>query len=117
MPQYSLAQAEKESLLVDGLDELHVHHRRESAVYARVTQALFPGFERASRIADFPWIPVGMFKSHRLISIPEDQVFKTLTSSGTTGAAVSRVYLDRETARLQAEALASIMTTTKRRKR
>jgi acyl-protein synthetase LuxE len=37
-------------------------------------------------------------------------VFKVVTSSGTTGAAVSRVYLDAAAARLQTRALAGIMT-------
>jgi len=111
LPQYSLPQAEKERLLVDRLNELHAQHRRASAVYARVTGAMFPGFSRAERLADLPWIPVGLFKSHRLISIPDDEVFKTLTSSGTSGDPVSRVYLDRPTAQHQDEALAAIMST------
>ena len=33
-----------------------------------------------------------------LRSVANESVFKTLTSSGTTGQAVSRIYLDRETA-------------------
>jgi len=55
-------------------------------------------------------LPVGLFKSHALRSIPQDRVFKTVTSSGTTGAAVSRIYLDAPAARLQTRALAGIMT-------
>jgi hypothetical protein len=51
-----------------------------------------------------------LFKSHRLASVPDEAIFKTLTSSGTTGQQVSRIPLDRETADLQAKALASIMT-------
>jgi hypothetical protein len=39
------------------------------------------------------------------------QVFKTMTSSGTTGQAVSRIALDRATAERQARALTMIMTT------
>jgi hypothetical protein len=52
---------------------------------------------------------VGLFKTHQLRSVPSDAVVKTLTSSGTTGQAVSRVYLDRESAARQTRALASIM--------
>jgi len=40
----------------------------------------------------------------------EESVYKVLTSSGTTGQQVSRVYLDTATARLQSAALARIMT-------
>jgi hypothetical protein len=109
LPQYSLAQPEKERLLVERLNELHDRHRQASGVYARVTDAMFPGFTHAQACSELPWIPVGMFKSHRLISIPDEELFKTLTSSGTSGDPVSRVYLDRATAQRQAEALASIM--------
>jgi len=111
LPQYSLPQADKEKLLVERLNELHAHHHRASAVYARVTDALFPGFTSARAAAELPWIPIGLFKSHRLISVPEEELFKTLTSSGTSGDPVSRVYLDRATAQSQAEALAAIMAT------
>jgi hypothetical protein len=109
LPQYSLPQREKERLLLGRLNELHVHHRLGSDVYARVTDAMFPGFAHARTCLELPWLPVGLFKSHRLISVPDEDLFKTLTSSGTSGDPVSRVYLDRATAQRQAEALASIM--------
>src|SRR6202012_835681 len=50
------------------------------------------------------------FKSHELRSIPSEDVSKVVTSSGTTGQAVSRIYLDAAAARLQARCLAGIMT-------
>jgi hypothetical protein len=65
---------------------------------------------RIGELSEVPHIPVGLFKTHRLASVPEGAVFKVLTSSGTTSQQVSRIYLDRETAALQSEALASIMT-------
>jgi hypothetical protein len=55
-------------------------------------------------------LPVRLFKSHTLRSIPEHRVFKVVTSSGTTGGAVSRVYLDTGAAHLQTRVLAGIMT-------
>jgi hypothetical protein len=111
LPQYTLPQAEKERLLVEHLNALDALHRERSGVYRKVTDALTPGPRPVAALADLPWLPVGLFKSHRLISIPDDEVFKTLTSSGTTGDAVSRVYLDRTTAERQTKALAAIMTT------
>ena len=70
---------------------------------------MFPGERRAS-LADLPYLPVGLFKEHPLASIPQSEVFKTLQSSGTTGQQPSRILLDRETAQLQTQALARIMT-------
>jgi hypothetical protein len=55
-------------------------------------------------------LPVGLFKSHALRSIPDERVFKVVTSSGTIGRTASRVYLDAAAAQLQTRTLASIMT-------
>jgi hypothetical protein len=52
-----------------------------------------------------------MFKTNELMSIDPADIFKIMTSSGTTSQAVSRVFLDRDTAELQSRALTSIMTT------
>ena len=66
--------------------------------------------EPAVRCEDVPFLPVTVFKTHQLRSIAESDVFKVLTSSGTTGQVPSRIYLDRETAARQTKALATIMT-------
>lgn len=108
-PVFTVPQADKERMLVEQLARLTEWHRARCEPYARVLDAT--GQHGAiDRITDVPWLPVGLFKSHRLVSVPEDEVYKTLTSSGTTGQQVSRILLDRETAELQARALVRIMT-------
>jgi hypothetical protein len=108
-PQYSLRQSEKERHLLPLLNELTAHHRGASAAYARLLDAVYPRAGVAASLEDVPYLPVGLFKTHHLASIPDDQIFKTLTSSGTTGQQVSRVYLDSETARRQTVALSRIL--------
>ncbi len=71
---------------------------------------MHPDFREASRLEDLPWLPVGLFKSHRLVSVPDASIVRTLTSSGTTGQAVSRIELDHQTASDQTRALAHIMS-------
>lgn len=107
-PQFSIPQYEKEQLLVDGLSELTEHHLANSPEYARMLAAVEPA--RGEGLARLPFVPVNIFKHHLLRSVPEDEVFKTMTSSGTTGQQVSRIVLDRETASRQSTALAKIMT-------
>jgi Acyl-protein synthetase, LuxE len=109
-PQYSLPQIEKESLLLSLLNELTDHHRAQCPEYARLVSLLHPRLGQAGSLAEIPFIPVGLFKSHTLRSIPPEEIFKTLTSSGTTGQQVSQIFLDRETARRQTVALGRIMT-------
>ena len=110
-PQYSLTQPEKESAMVPEFSELTRHHRENCAPYARLLSVLYPGADHSETLADVPFIPISLFKTHRLASIPDENVFKTLTSSGTTGQQVSQIVLDGETARRQTVALSRIMTT------
>jgi Acyl-protein synthetase, LuxE len=108
--QFSIPQAVKEALLVDELKDLVSHHRSTCPPYRRITDALGDSWRIAESLADLPYLPVSLFKTHELFSVPRDDVFKVMTSSGTTGQAVSRVVLDRRTADLQSKALASVMS-------
>lgn len=110
-PVHTLPPADKQSLLLAGLEELTAHHRARCHDYDRMLARLWPGRPRARTLAELPWLPVGLFKRRLLRSIPESEVFRTMHSSGTTGQARSRVVLDRATAALQGRALASILRT------
>jgi phenylacetate-coenzyme A ligase PaaK-like adenylate-forming protein len=109
-PAYSLGGGEKERLLAAELSRLTAWHREACPPYARVLDALFPEAHAAEGLSDQPWLPVSLFKTHELRSVPEDEVFKVLTSSGTTGQAVSRIVLDRDATAVQTRTLARVMT-------
>lgn len=108
-PQYSLPQREKEGLLAEELGALTEYHSRRCDGYARLLRVLHAGYNGVKSLSDVPYLPVGLFKSHMLQSVPESEVFKVLQSSGTTGQQPSRIPLDRETARRQTIALSRIM--------
>lgn len=110
-----LTPQDKAARMVTGLNQLVAHHVAHCPPYARLVSAFFPDrvsgrHAAATSLEEVPWLPVGLFKSHRLVSVPEDQVFKTMTSSGTTDGRPSRIVLDRQTASLQARGLARVMT-------
>ncbi len=109
-PPFALRQADKAARLVPVLDALTQHHRADCAAYRRLTDVLGPGDRPSTTLAELPWLPVGLWKSHRLVSVPDDAITSTLTSSGTTGQVPSRVYLDAASARRQSRALARVMT-------
>ena len=70
---YTIAQAEKEALLCQRLSELTEHHRSACPAYARVLDLLWPQATRPfERVGDVPWLPVQLFKSHELSSIPAE---------------------------------------------
>lgn len=107
-PQFSIDQDEKSRLICAEMSDLVDHHRAGCSEYARICATLGVA-ERFDDLGQVPYLPVSLFKTHELRSVPDDQVFKVMTSSGTTGQAVSRVVLDRETAALQSKALSKIM--------
>src|SRR6185312_3481203 len=105
--QYSLTKEEKSKVLFDHLKRLHGYHLENSPEYKRICLQLFN--EPMSSLEDIPYIPVSIFKNHELKSITNDEVFKVLTSSGTSGSTPSRIFLDKDTANLQTKALSNIM--------
>ncbi len=107
-PAFSIPQPEKEALLLAGLNDLFAHHRAACQPYAAILNAI-GHTGPVDSLTDLPYLPVSLFKTHYLASVAEQEVFKLMTSSGTTGQAVSRVVLDRHTADLQSKALTTIM--------
>jgi hypothetical protein len=65
------------------------------------------GLKACEQLRDVPYLPVSLFKMQRLMSVPEQDIRITLTSSGTTGQAVSQILVDRESSALQQRALVS----------
>lgn len=106
---FGLDRAHKRAWLLDGLNRLTAHHQARCLPYARVLEGLWP-VAPAPSLEAVPWLPVRMFKLLDLKSIEDSQVSRTLVSSGTTGAAVSRIFLDADTARAQARALTRIFS-------
>lgn len=106
--QFGIDQEEKSQLLAREMSDLVRHHRTHSAEYARICDVLHVP-EQFDDLAEVPYLPVSLFKTHDLRSVPTDEIFKVMTSSGTTGQATSRVILDRETAGMQSKALSRIM--------
>ena len=107
LPAYEWDRARKRAFLLDELDALTRRHRRDCPEYGRILDAL--GFEEAASLEELPFIPVRLFKEYALKSVPEDALHRTMTSSGTTGQQVSRIFLDRETSTLQSKVLSRIV--------
>lgn len=105
---YGLRAADKRTMLLQALNELTQWHREHGAPYRQMVDRLFPP-AGARTLDTVPYLPVRLFKTLDLQSAPKSAIVKTLTSSGTTGQAVSRIYLDRETSMRQTRVLAAIM--------
>ena len=110
LPPFSLSQPDKEKLLTENLLELTRRHIESCPEYAAMMRGVGFNTEKCSSYYDIPFLPVSLFKELDLISIPKDDIFKVMTSSGTTGQAVSKIYLDKITAGNQQKALTKIVS-------
>jgi phenylacetate-coenzyme A ligase PaaK-like adenylate-forming protein len=90
--------------------DLTEHHIAACPEYAKMMNAIHFDAAKVKSCADIPFLPVSLFKELDLRSITADEVFKTMTSSGTTGQAVSKIYLDKNTASNQQRALVKIVS-------
>jgi phenylacetate-coenzyme A ligase PaaK-like adenylate-forming protein len=109
LPQFSLHQSEKDKMMLELMKTLHDHHVANSVAYKEICKRVFRNEVNFNSIEDLPFIPVSAFKNHHLLSVKDGDIFKVLTSSGTTGQSVSKIYLDKDTARLQSVALSKII--------
>lgn len=107
---YSLSREEKRRVLTEYLQELTVYHRENCPEYARILEALGSKGKAEGAMEDLPFLPVQLFKEFELLSVPREQVVKTMMSSGTSGQKRSKVFLDRPTAMAQTRCLSNIMS-------
>lgn len=106
---YSLDKREKEKLLTDRLLELTEHHKDNCPEYARMLNVVGYCKDEIRTYADLPYLPVRLFKELSLKSIPQEEIVKTMTSSGTTGQSVSKIYLDKTTSSNQQKTMVKIV--------
>ncbi|MEA3420591.1 MAG: acyl-protein synthetase, partial [Acidobacteriota bacterium] len=105
---YSLSKTEKTDLYMKGISSLTKMHYDGCPQYKRILDTTGFDLNNITKIEDFPFLPVRLFKEYELLSVERSDVIKTMTSSGTTGQQVSKIYLNRETATNQTKVLAKI---------
>ena len=102
---YGIAQEQKEQSLLTILNLLHAHHVQDCPAYFN----LFHSVAAAKKMEELPYIAVRLFKHLSLQSVPKEQVFKVLYSSGTTTQTPAKVVLDRDTSARQSKVLVKIL--------
>lgn len=107
---YELEKEQKRQLFLRRMNTLTHLHYQNCVEYRRICDMLFAGNEDADQLEDVPFLPVSLFKKRELKSVSEDEIVKTMTSSGTSGQQVSKIFLNRETASNQQKVLAKIVS-------
>lgn len=109
---YSLDARKKAEILISELKTLMCFHYNHCVMYGNILYALGYDEDRIKnieRIEEFPFLPVRIFKELELKSISENEIFKVMKSSGTTGQVQSKIFLNKETAILQQKVLLRLL--------
>jgi hypothetical protein len=110
IPPYSLDKAAKGKMLTERLKELTEHHRENCEAYDSILDSISYDENAVESYEDLPFLPVRLFKERTLKSVEEDEIVKTMTSSGTSGQNTSKIYLDRTTSSNQQKAMVKIVS-------
>jgi hypothetical protein len=110
MAPYHQPPEERQAGLLEILkDELEYACERHAG-YKAYIQHWPIDYRSACRVADLPFLPVGMLKANPPLSfVDPEQIKRTLTSSATTSQMPSRVMVDSPTARRMTKGVVSII--------
>jgi hypothetical protein len=110
IPPYSQSPDEREAGLLDLLKEELEYACQRHTGYANYIRQWPVNFQSADRVADLPFLPVGILKANPpLCFVSPDEIKRTLTSSATTSQSPSRVVLDAATSRRMTKGVVSIV--------
>jgi phenylacetate-coenzyme A ligase PaaK-like adenylate-forming protein len=107
---YGLRNPEVEKLQSDFFSKLTSFHYERSEAYRRMLNVLGTDHSNFLTTSDVPFLPVSLFKELELLSTPRENIIKSMTSSGTSGQKVSKIFLDKETASNQVKVLSKIVS-------
>ena len=107
---YSYVKQLKHRFFLEYMLELFDHHNQHNEAFNRMMSSVNYRKQNIYSIEDLPFIPVRLFKLFDLASVSMDRVIKIMTSSGTSGQAVSKIFLDKQTASLQTRILSKIIS-------
>lgn len=107
---YSLSKEKKKKILTERLVELTKLHQENCPEYNMILKSIACNTDGIADYEDIPFLPVRLFKELELRSVDKESIIKTMTSSGTTGQAVSKIYLNRETSSNQQKTMVKIVS-------
>lgn len=110
IPPYSLSKKDKSEYFDNYFYELIQYHYNYCVQYKNIVDSLDFNVGVRHNYSEIPFLPVRLFKMFDLYSTPKENIVKTMTSSGTSGQAVSKIFLDKQTSINQTKALTKIVS-------
>lgn len=110
MEPFSMGAEDKDKAFIGAMRESLIFHYDNCAEFRRFCEKR--GFDPKGKYSanDIPFLPVGVFKTVKLLSVDEKNISKNVNSSSTTSGMPSRVYIDDLTSKRQRKALNKIMS-------
>ena len=106
---YSSSQDEKDIVFYNAMKESVKFHYVKSDEFRKLCDNRNFSPEEKFLIQDIPFLPVSLFKTFKLKSVPDADIVKTIFSSATTSNSPSVIFLDQITSKRQTKALIAIM--------
>ena len=107
---YSLNETKKTNILNDCFYDLTRYHYDNCNNYQKILDTIGFSVKIKKHYSKIPFLPVRLFKMFDMISVPKQRIVKTMTSSGTSGQEVSKIFLDKKTAFNQSKVLTKIVS-------
>ncbi len=90
------------------IKDLTINHYKKCKIYKKILKEI--GFNKNEKdISNFPFIPINLFKTLELSSVPKNKIVKVLNSSGTTGSIRSKIFLDQNNSNNQRKVLKELV--------
>ena len=97
-------------LFKQALRDLTNYHKKNCLEYSNFVKKINFKTKNINKFYSLPFLPVQIFKLRKLISVKEKQIFKTLSSSGTSSGKKSKIYLDKTNSENQVKVLNKILS-------
>jgi len=110
VPPFTLSYDKKRNIYLEALTHLHRVHYAGNSEYRRIVDVTGFAISNDTVIENFPMLPVRLFKEFDLMSVDPSLIIKTMTSSGTSGQSVSKIFLDKSNAVNQTKVLTKILS-------
>jgi hypothetical protein len=105
-----LRKKEKEIRMARIMRNLTLFHNQNCKDYSIMLRSIGYDLTNKAALEDIPFLPAGLFKHIKLLSVAQDRVKHTLTSSKTSGQNASKIFVDKDTSVLQMRTLAHLIS-------
>lgn len=108
-PPFAHGAPQKRDLFLPAMQESLLHHYNSCGPFRAVCDSAGFSLDREFSVDDIPYLPVSIFKTVELISVPKEELSKNIKSSATSSGIPSSIWLDRRTIQRQTKALSAIL--------